>query len=129
MVQGPKSKKLKALQAVWYKKLKDTGFEDIEDTSNDQEFLKSWHSSYFQVRNTPDEFEAHREYYSMAGKFLEDQFKGQQYDIFKKNPSGVVWELHSEGLSIRNIAKNLGMKECQVFQIIRTLKNKMLGRK
>jgi len=59
-------KTLKELQKLWYKKLADTGFVDIEESSKMQ-----YHGSYFRERYTPDQFRAKEDYYRLASMHLE----------------------------------------------------------
>lgn len=90
----------KTLQKHWYKKLKEVGFEDIEDTNSPREYLKTWHSTYFIHRYTKETFEAKAEYYRMACHFL------YEYD-FENNLDRIIWELHSDGKSFRDISIHL----------------------
>lgn len=96
--RDPKS--LKTLQKIWYKKLKDSGFNDIEDTNSPKEFLKTWHSSYFISRYTTESFERKESYYRLCSHFLWDY-------SFQSNLEREIWRLHSEGMSLRDIAKSL----------------------
>lgn len=86
----------KQLKDTWYKKLKDDGFEDIEQN---EENLKDYSSHFFELRGEqhPVRREAKEEYYRLVGKFLYDhEFPNK----FQKN----VWRLHSDGETVRNIA-------------------------
>lgn len=84
------------LKEVWYKKLEKSGFEDIE---KDEYNLKQ-HSSRFAEPVVVRNWHAKSEYYSMAGQFL-NNYK------FASNLEKVIWEYHSNGISMRNIAKLL----------------------
>jgi uncharacterized protein YdaT len=101
----------KKLQAEWYKKLKDEGFKDIEDTNSENEFLKDWHSSYFQTRHTPLDFEANAEYYRRATALLNG------YE-FASELERSVWALHSDGVSLRKIAAKLEIKVWLAHNIV-----------
>lgn len=103
-----KSQTLKEQQQIWYKKLKDEGFEDIEQ---DETHLKVWTSSSFYRRVKTDGsyidddknrlfWDTKAEYYRRAGQFLYEYSFECEYD--RK-----VWELHSEGLSCQEISKFL----------------------
>jgi hypothetical protein len=98
---------LKTLQKIWYKKLKNTGFVDIEDTNSPKEFLKTWHSSYFISRYTPETFERKEAYYRLCSHFLWD------YE-FESNLEREIWRLHSEGMSLRDIAQSLRSKRIKL---------------
>lgn len=93
---------LKALQKLWYEKLKLTGFVDIEDTSSPREYLKTWHSSYFIHRHTPESFQSTQDYYRRASQFL------YEYPYFKRMEKK-VWALHTDGISMREIAERLDL--------------------
>jgi hypothetical protein len=86
---------LKALQKVWYKKLEDSGFKDIEDINNN---IKVWPSI---SQRSQEYIEANTIYYRMANHFLVDYDFGP--DIIDK----VIWEYHANGISIRDIADAL----------------------
>lgn len=85
----------------WYKKLKDDGFEDIEDVERDT--LKTWAlrttAELLRV-NSKIVIEAKEEYYSMCRHFLADH-------EFKNKKERIIWEYHTEGISTRDIAKLL----------------------
>ncbi len=88
---------------IWYKKLKNTkseeypnGFEDIESDENN---LKEW-SSKFARKKSMDSMEAKQMYYSLATQFLNIYH-------FENELERVIWTYHTEGISVRNIAKTL----------------------
>jgi hypothetical protein len=120
------TRKFKELQSDWYKKLEESGFEDIEDVSSKEEFLKTWHSSYFQKRYEPEVFESNETYYRKARSFLEDTFQNVQYGLFEKKLDDVIWEKHAEGISLRDIAKELNLKVHQVHKVVTVLKKRMI---
>lgn len=92
--QSTKPEDLKALQKLWYEKLKSEGFDDIEDGP----YLKEWDSFYFQTRHEPQSFSLKHEYYYLAEHFL-TSFE------FKSEIEKEIWRLHSEGLGFRDISK------------------------
>ncbi len=91
----------KALQDEWDRILKASGFEDIEDRNSPNEMLKTWHSSHFARRYNPETFEAKKVYFDDATEFL-NTYK------FKTRLERTIWELHTEGRSLREIAKETG---------------------
>lgn len=102
----------------WYEKLKREGFEDIEQ---DEKTLKRWHSSYFICPShgfrTIEKFNAQRDYYLQASKFLHiGTFNEKEYD---------VWELHAEGVSTREISRLLGIGRFPVWQMVKKMKEAM----
>lgn len=95
---------LKSLQKKWYKKLKEDGFNDIEDVDSPREYLKIW-STHFHYQYTPEEFQEKQEYYQLAQNFL------HAYDFAWIPGKSIinwvdrdVWKMHSEGQSYRKIA-------------------------
>jgi hypothetical protein len=91
----------KALQKAWYKKLRDEGFDDIEQ---DEENLKVWHSHFFanrlKNRHTQSSWASKEEYFRVAGQFLHDH---EFLDPLDK----AVWELHANGLPVTKIVDEL----------------------
>jgi hypothetical protein len=83
----PNSPEFKELQDLWYKKLADSGFEDIEQPDGN---LKFWASHYFRVKYNATKEEGKQEYYRLAGQFLYDH-------KFKNKLERRIWELHSIG--------------------------------
>lgn len=102
-----KTKEFRSLHRDWMHKLDDEGFTDIEDRESPYEWLKRWDSAYFQVRNTPEEFKSKELYYQRASDLLNGSFA---QTALEQN----VWRLHCEGLSLRQISREL-----------RTRKNKL----
>ena len=97
----PNSPEFKALQTEWTKKLKDSGFVDIEDVERPDKPLKAWDDRRFKQIPTERRIATER-YYDTARELLNTyEFKNL---IHKK-----IWELHCEGLSRRKIAKLLGV--------------------
>lgn len=85
-------------RALWYQKLKDeTDFIDIEQ---DEHRLKVWSAKHAHLYDHPSVWEANASYYHMATKFL-NEFN------FEKNLDKIIWEYHSEGIGLRDIAKLL----------------------
>lgn len=104
-----KSKQFKDLQATWYKKLKNSGFEDIE---KDEKYLKFYPLEYFETHYDPIKYQAKEDYYRMAGKFLYDHFFNEAGNARKDRDqeSRLIWQAHAEGTSIRNIVKLIKKK-------------------
>lgn len=95
----PKAKPdIRALQSLWYKKLKDEGFRDIE---KNPDLLNQWDSSYFQTHYNPDTFQAKQIYFYRAKHFL-DAYPFP-HPIQKK-----IWSMHSDGIGVRQIAISIG---------------------
>lgn len=107
---------LKQIQQVWYQKLKEEGFEDIEKSKDN---IHRWHCSFFQNKYTPESFTIKQTYYRLASQFLENFMFERELDL-------EIWRLHSEGVPLREIAKQKQMKTCQIFKMVKSLKKHML---
>ena len=110
-----KTPKLAKLKAKWYAKLKKKGFEDIE---HDEDHLKLY-SERFVVRNlgayaNPTLTSAKVEYYSACRKF-------QSSYTFKNKKEKGMFEMHSEGISIRDIATKYKTSRRKVHELIKRL--------
>lgn len=131
---NPNSKQFKTLQDKWYKKLKDSGFEDIEQ---DETYLKrsstNFLSSNFNydtshtVQDIVNKIELKTEYFRRARHFLNDH-------KFKNKTQKYIWAEHSEGVSHRTITEALKARghnigRTKVLNIIAELRTLMLKRK
>lgn len=119
-----KTKEFKALQDKWYKILAQKDFEDIEKNEHS---LKLWHADYFADarRNDENVIQAKQEYYRLAGQFL--------FEYKFKNPMEKrIWQLHSDGKSIREIERTLtkGYKTYKdhIHRILQALEVEMINK-
>lgn len=113
------SVKFDKLKDRWYKKLKKSGFRDIEYKDGTRErggpYLKN---------KTQTQIEAIEAYYTMARHFLIEY-------TFPREIDKVIWEYYSEGLSYRDIEETLkkakvkNLKKSQIKNIITALEKKM----
>jgi hypothetical protein len=104
MNQSPfKTKKFKKLFDKWNKKLVESGHDEIEDFSLPEPPLKSWDNFKFK-KPSPEQFDAKQSYFQSARTLLEIyEFESE---IHRK-----IWELHSEGFSIRQIVTKINKKK------------------
>lgn len=104
-----KKAEFEKLKKKWYSKLKESGFEDIEQ---DEDRLKVW-SSDFRLDKSTKLAESKEAYYYMAGNFLND-YK------FENQVDKIIWEKHAEAMSVRDIAvllKETGVKKISYFTV------------
>ncbi len=113
------SQKFKSLQRSWYEKLSQSGFNDIENSKYEVSQLKDWHCVYFQIRHTPESFEAKQEYYRLATAFF------NTHD-FQSEQDKQIWLLHADGYSIREIAAMIQKSVYRVHKAIKSLSTIML---
>ncbi len=92
------------LKKEWYKKLKDSGFNDIEKSTGQIGRTKPNVTN----RNS-DQISAIQEYYAMARSFLIDHNFVSEFEK-------IVWEYHSEGLSLRKISETLEKNKISTLQ-------------
>lgn len=111
--QSLKQRQLIELTQQWYQKLKDEGFEDIEESFQ-------YHSRYFiqaftERRHTSD---SRLSYHERAMSFLD------LYE-FESEQERDVWEMHTMGHSQREIVKRLSLSKGTVYRTILKLTNIM----
>lgn len=104
------------LQAIWYRKLRESGFKDIERKNQDDWLKDEVHTST--IINAYLSKPQREAYYEKACEFMHE-FE------FESELDKMIWECHCEGMSIRDIALKLLNKEGGrgvVFLRIRKLK-------
>lgn len=120
-------KSCKKLAVDWDKKLKASGLDNIEQLDGN---LKSWASHYFKSKfKTSDDVifqEAKIEYYRRARQFLHEY-------LFTDIRTKRIWELHSEGISFRDIIVELKKEGYNAYrdlvqEVVKSLSSAMLGR-
>lgn len=84
------------LQALWYKKLKKSGFDDIEQAGGTANRTTTRSINFLdpELRDTIES------YYRMCHHFL-NEYK------FTTALEKAIWQYHSDGLSIRDVADTL----------------------
>jgi len=116
--QNPfKTAKFKKLFKTWNKKLERAGHEEIENFNLEEPaFLDKSHASRFK-EVTASEYETRSLYYSIARGLLHTF-------AFESSIQKRIWELHSEGLSVRQIEKALHgkLKKTRIDQHIHTVR-------
>lgn len=131
MRQPTKPTPFQALKNIWYKKLANSGFADIEQ---DEEALKEWSfSRVYAGQNNGYSFEtirvkreAKEDYYRLAGHFLHE-------NEFVNSIEKLIWELHGEGKGCRRIAvflqnKNIKSNKDKVNEVINRLSKQMIAK-
>jgi hypothetical protein len=129
MSKQNKPESLQELKAIWYKKLKESGFEDIEVS---EDYLKRYSEQKFaqgqnngkQVVDLILNFESKQEYYRLAGQFLWEH-------KFETPLAKLIWGLHAEGITYRKIpsllkARGITKSEGQVQRLLYKLEAAML---
>lgn len=95
-----KDKDFKSLEAHWYQKLKEEGFEDAENVSKETRPLKVEHGYYYICRYDELSFKQKEEYFRLCDRFRNEFPFDNEFDQ-------AVFGLHAAGRSNREIAKVL----------------------
>lgn len=103
------SKDFNDLQSVWYKKLEESGFNDIEEQypESNKAFLKTWDSHYFKSDchgfYGAEFYRIKADYYYYAAQYLHQ-------GVFDSEIEKEIWSLHSDGFGVRKSAEKLNEK-------------------
>jgi len=127
----PIPKNFQSLKAEWYQKLKDAGFDDIEQ---DENYLKRWTSAaHLRGKHKGRDFETvlrHQgyvqDYFRLTKWFLHD-YK------FESTRLKLIWHYHSNGMPYRDIAVRLksfgiNLSASTIQSYIYRLEKKMLAK-
>ena len=116
--------KFKALKAKWDKILEREGLPDIEKGP----YLRVYSTnrfSHFEFDKTahPDQNAAKEAYYQLACSFLHEH-------KFESDKERRIWELHSQAVSVREIAKRMHQPRnySRIARKIKQLRRLMLGK-
>ena len=119
---------LSDMQAEWYQRLKDEGFDDIEDTSHPDRPLLSWHSTRFISARIQEKMFKRLDYQREIDAFASDpQFQEILHLLVKHGNSKFnklqveeIWNLHRHGSTEREIADEMRVsKSCIHFLLVR----------
>jgi len=99
----------KQLIKKWYDKLAKSGFEDIEDNLGYNNVLRH-HASDFGGQDA-ELVSYKQEYYYLATQYL-------NLNKFESTIEQKIWELHSDGETVRGIAKQLKKSTGTVQRVI-----------
>jgi hypothetical protein len=108
---------MNALTREWYAKLKASGFEDIE-TGDEHSGLLKTDKRIEEGRG--EEYAASAEYYRRAGVFL-------HHREWADDRERRIWELHSEGMGMNEIARTAKAGNTLVHATINRLRAEMLS--
>lgn len=104
----------KTLKEIWASKLKKSGFNDIETKD---EYLKRYDSYYF-ASWSEAQHEEIRAYYNECQDFHRE-------NLFYSKSDKYVWKLHCQGMTQDEIAKNIGVNQKTISDVIIRLTKKM----
>ena len=85
------------LRKYWYDKLKKNGFKDIETIHGT---IKDWPAARLRRDYTPERFKEKQTYYQIASQVTWEY-------CFESPLEKQIWELHSDGYSLRDISKKI----------------------
>lgn len=99
-----KTPEFKALFKEWNQILEDGGLEEIENFDLPNPSLKKFHSNKWTLENgRAQDARDIKAYYEMAGDLLESF-------PFKTETQKRMWEMHCDGMSVRQIAQSLNQR-------------------
>lgn len=118
-----KTKEFLELKKKWDEKLKSSGLENIEQEDGN---LKKWSNSFYSEESSEIVRQAKEEYYRLATQVLHSY-------PFKKTTHQFIWEQHSNGVSVRDIAKALRKRRLpwdknKVHAIVQAIAKEMIGK-
>lgn len=123
----------KDLEHEWYQVLKDSGYLDIEDTSNINRPLKEWHSFKMvserfqeikddksQYQRQIDEFYNHPSFPDICKTMVKHgNCKFEDWEV------KLLWGLHVEGVTTRGISVHINRAKSSVHDILKGLREWM----
>lgn len=101
---------LKKLKKIWAKKLKASGFDDIETEGGKLKRYEKLHWNSV----SPLNFEEQQKYYILAGQLLHSHPFGSIRDK-------TIWRYHTQGHTLQEIADKVGLSKMQVGNIVNEL--------
>lgn len=121
-----KQQSFKELEAHWYKKLEESGFDDIEETSDPDRPLKAWHSRRFRFPDAKARKTSATENEKRLSEFLNgtnimdicDSISRHGNNKLTKERVMKIIELHREGRTHRKIARTLRCSKAVVFRTL-----------
>lgn len=114
MQRKKKPKDLKSVKSIWYKKLKKSGFYDIEENEHK---LKRYDADYF-LHLGVDKATETSQYYSNCEEFLRKH-------LFFSKSDRYIWRLHCTGMTEVQIAKQIGVHESTISRVLSRLRKIM----
>jgi hypothetical protein len=133
LCKGLVTKSFKALQTSWYLKLESSGFKDIEDLKHPSRPLKEWHSfkipsEKFQLmKQNKSQYQKQIDEFLIHPGFLDACKSVIKHGNckFTIEQAKLIWTLHVEGLTTRQIAKELNRAKNRTDSIIEKLRKWM----
>lgn len=118
---------------VWYQKLEDAGFEDIEQPFKQGEPLLIWHSLEFAKPSALLRQEKRSRYQTQIDAFANSPefpeililMTRHGNNLFDSDEIENIWEFHRNGLSMRAIAYKMDCSKTCVLYLLRRMKEWM----
>lgn len=125
---------LKELELIWYAKLKEQGFEDIENTGITTRPLKDWHSFKFIDESSQARQKTRSEYQKKADDFINREDLKEICLLIVKHGNNTltavqiesIWELHLQGFTERGIAHYLKRSKTCIHGVIERVRTWMI---
>ncbi len=124
---------LRKLQAEWYRRLAQEGFEDAEDHTQPNRPLKEWHSFKFISETVQIRQERTQDYQEKAEEFFYGPAVDEVYHLIVKHGNSgfqmpqvkLIWELHVAGFTERKIALQLDRPKTTIHDMIERIRTWM----
>lgn len=128
------TKTFKSLQTSWYRKLESQGFKDIEDCNNPNRPLREWHSfkipsQKFQIiKARKIQYQDQIENFINHPHFMEACKSVIKHGNckFTVEQTVLIWQLHVQGHTTREIAEELKRAKNRTDHIIEKLRKWMM---
>ena len=123
----------KTLERLWYAKLKESGFVEIENTELASRPLLEWHSFKFLSKSAQVDRSDAQAYAMKADAFLNSNHIDEICTIissarnvtYSAEMAKLVWKSHCEGVSERKIATDFKLTQTQVHNILKRFRQWM----
>ena len=121
------------IEAHWYKKLKDEGFEDIENVKDKDRPLVEWHSFKFTSESTQIRKIKRSPYQMQIDLFANHPDLNQILTLIVKHGNSLfdevgvrqIWDMHRIGVTERQIAKEMHCSHSCIHFMLRRIRDWM----
>lgn len=118
---------------VWYQKLEDSGFEDIEQSPDSESPLKDWHSFSFtsiesQARKRKREvYQAKIDAFANSPEFPEitQLMVRHRNNLYNALQVEKIWDMHRDGVPERDIALEMGCSQSCIHFMLKRMREWM----
>lgn len=118
---------------VWYEKLEEEGFNDIEELSNSEYVLKDYHCRRFQSEETLAKIAKRSRYYEAVSIFTNSPDFPEIVRLMVRHRNNLysalqvekIWDMHREGATERGIASEMGCSQSCIHFMLKRMREWM----